>query len=275
VRIVVSYRGIPHAPGWATGDSIVRALRRMGHEVFPYGNIYRTSQRIGEAPDNPDLLIFLECGDEEPQYTQLKTLDCPKVFWEFDTMIHEAKSQALMRQMNFDALFMANPSAADKYGATYLPYAADPDHFYPRGGVKSGAAIIGTPFEQRVQFARAVGIPARTGLFAEAYADAVSGLAVHVHHRDSGGDGLLVMRVWETLASGTLLLMPDHPTLRLHPDIKDHIITYSSADDCRHKVEMYRRNHRARERHEQGGADVVGRAHTYAHRVNTILGLVT
>ena len=95
MKILVSFRGIPQSPGWATGDFVVKAFRKLGHEVFPYGNYYQTAERI-EGLDQTtlfrqeyDLVLFLECNDGDPQCTEWHSNGTSKTralaSWFFDT----------------------------------------------------------------------------------------------------------------------------------------------------------------------------------------------
>jgi hypothetical protein len=225
MRILVAYRGIPQSPGWATGDSLVRAFRRLGHEATPYGRFYsqlpedkgddpeasqaRCGRPLGPVPRDVDLLVMLECNDADPQYLELAGLRCPKVYWEFDTEMHWPLTVGLLHHFNFNAVFFANPDAVLRVpNSVYLPYAADDDLFTAGDAVRSGAACLGSPFPERVEFCKQAGVELITGLYRERYVEALQKLAVHVHYHNSGGGSLLVMRVFETLACGALLVAP-------------------------------------------------------------------
>jgi len=235
LRIIVAYRAIPGTgAGYATGDSMVRAFRRLGHAVYPYAKVYQSRQWIGRAlPPSPDLLVRMECGDGEEQYPELGALDCPKVYWTFDIDRYPQREAAIIDQLGADPVCCANPNHV-KTDWHYLPYAADPDLFYPGKTPGHGAAIIGTPFEQRADFARRAGVDLVSGVYHAAYARRLRGLAVHVHHYASGGGGLLVMRPWETMASGVLLITEADKTHELHRDIP--WLTYRDADHCRQLI---------------------------------------
>lgn len=289
MRIVVAYRSIPGAPGWATGDSMVRAFRRLGHEVWPYAKVYHRDEwlrppdhwpddepwRCGRLPDGPDLLLRMECGDEETQYPELARLDCPKVYWTFDVARYPGRETAIIAELGAGFILSGNSrfTGRDFMGARYLPYAVDPDLFYPeKVAARHGAAILGSPFQDRVDFACDAGVDLVSALVHEDYALALRRLQVSVHHHASGGQGLLVMRPWETMGSGTLLLTEEDETHKLHPDIP--WLTYSNADDCRSKVEHLLVHETTRQKTAELQHRAVMKNHTYLHRAQSILEMV-
>jgi spore maturation protein CgeB len=152
---------------------------------------------------------MLECNDADPQYLELAGLRCPKVYWEFDTEMHWPLTAAMLQHFQFNCVFLANPDAVSRVpGSVYLPYAADDDLFTPGDAVRSGAACLGSPFPERVEFCKQAGVELITGLYRERYVDALQKLTAHVHYHNSGGGSLLVMRVFETIACRTLLIAP-------------------------------------------------------------------
>lgn len=275
MRILVAYRDIPHLRGMAAGASMVRALRFHGHDAQPYAKVYQRDAWL--LPPWPvhkaELLIYMECGDSDPQYMELSPLSCPKAYWEFDTAIHEPESNAFMWEFGFDTVFFGNRRKAETHEVFYLPYGFDPDLMSPTPGerVKSGAGIIGTEFPERRKFADAAGLELRSGILGQSYIDAVAGLLVHVHHFDSGGDGLIVCRPWETMGLGTCLLTPRTP--EMEELFKDgmHCVMYDSDEEARLKVKvLLDKPDMAKKIGEQGRAAVLAR-HTYLHRAAWLL----
>jgi spore maturation protein CgeB len=275
MRILVSYRGIPGRPGWATGDYVVAALRRLGHQVYPYGNIYKSEVPIASCgpltgpPPLVDLILWLECNDLDEQYIEILDLPCRRVIWEFDTSMHEDYSRALWK--NFDHVFVANPRYAVD-GARYLPYAIDPDRFHPGPQIRD-VAIVGTPFKERVEFARAIDVPVVSDIYGDEYAAFIRSLRIHVHHHDSGGDGLIVCRIWETLASGVCLLTQDTPSIRRHFG-EEHVALYHDVYDCRVRIAelLHDEDRRCRIR-EQGREEILAK-HTWEVRVKELLEVI-
>lgn len=272
MKILVAYRGVPQSPGWETGSYLVSAFRALGHDVCTYGWYYQTPRLLPDHYQGGalDLAVILEMNDGDPQYAELPSLPCPRVYWEFDTAMHEEATRALLSHLRPHHLFMANAKMAERYGARYLPYAVDSSHHRPHGQAKRGAAIVGSAFPARVAFASSVGIPVLANLFRSDYVCAIDRLSVHVHHFASGGDGLLVMRVWETLGIGTCLLTERTP--QIPPDMP--CLTFGSADECRAALgAMLADPDRAKSLGEEGRQWVLAK-HTYEDRARTILEAV-
>jgi hypothetical protein len=286
MNILVAYRGIPHNSGWATGDSLVRAFRRLGHNAQPYGRYYSQpgpdgkgqelcGRPLGPVPHSVDLLVCLECGDSDPWYGELAALNCPKVYWEYDTPLHPVQTLEWLKFMQFSHVFMANPEWATKFGATYLPYAVDDQLFRSANRPRGGAAIIGTPFPERVTFAQKAGVEIISGIYGQDYAAKLRELRTHVHHHASGGEGLLVMRIFETMGSGALLLTEHDPTLYKHFAPNKHCVTYANADDCRMKLQWIDNNRDKAAEMAKAGYDIVTSKHTYVCRARAILASLT
>jgi hypothetical protein len=281
MRVLVAYRqNQGPGKGWETGAALIRALRRLGHTAHPYGTTYQTNEWIAPRPPwTPDLIIFCECGDGDPQYTNIRTLfpGVPLVMWDFDTAIHIDRTRALIHDLNPELLFLANPDMIERFpGSKYLPYAADETRFKPTAGPKKGAAIIGSPFAERVEFARKVGVDVIQTETGQEYADAVAGLQVHVHHTNSGGDGLLVMRYWETLCCGTVLLCPDSASVRRHFEPNKHLLTYENEFDAGTKLKVCLSHLTRTDEFSPIRVAAAGRAHvlahhTYRHRAQEII----
>jgi hypothetical protein len=218
--ILVAYRGIPQSPGWATGDSVCRALKKCGHRAHPYGKFYShpgpgekgkglCNIDLGPAPEHIDFILYLECNDVDDQYVELKDLSIPMAYWEFDTAIHKEFSREFIRHMGFKHVFFGNYKVHDAEKKTmscsWLPYAADTDLFFPTDVVEKTdeIAMIGSAFQPRVFWCQERGIKLYSNLYREGYRNKLQSLRAHAHMFDSGGDGLLVMRPFETFACRT------------------------------------------------------------------------
>ena len=282
MNILVTYRqNNGPGQGWETGAALCRALRRLGHRAHPYGTTYKTGQQIAPEPAwTPDLIVFMECGDGDPQYLGLrqKWPGVPLFMWLFDTAINLEQHRHLVHELHPDHLFLANPDMLHHFaGSKYLPYAADETRFKPTTGPKSGAAIIGTPFPERVEFARRVGVDVIQTQTGQEYADAVARLRVHVHHTNSGGDGLLVMRYWETLCCGTVLFAPKSTEFeRLGFESPTHYVSYDEhftapGHTAKDRLDSVMANaEHLRIIAANGRAHVLAH-HTYRHRAQEIL----
>jgi hypothetical protein len=278
MQILVAYRAIPQSPGWATGDSLVRAFRRLGHEAHPYAKLYQQDEWLPTPGLEPDLVVYLEMNDGDPHYAEPLEMDCPKVYWEFDTSMHRDWSAGWCNSSKWCAVYLANP--AEIHGALehaeYLPYAVD-DELYPAGpgwADRTGAACIGHPFPERVEFCHAAGVELRSGIYREDYVAALRGLVVSVHHHDSGGEGLLVGRIWETLGAGACLMAPRTETMDMHFKPGVHYMPYTDAEDCRERLgKLSERPAQVRAVAADGHQEVM-RRHTYLARAQTILAAV-
>lgn len=225
MRILVSYRGIPQSRGWATGDMVVKAFRALGHEVFPYGNYYQTTERIeGLDPETLfqqeyDLVLFMECNDGDPQYTEWNSSGAAKArvlaSWLFDTSYYADSMTRFTQAMGFQHNFIANPLEVEKFdNGHFLPYACDRDlHFreakeHPAREV----ALVGSVRDDRTALVKAaaqrgVQIELIGGAFREAYVDALADSRVIVNQNPTAGGGLLNMRTFEAPAAGAYLVM--------------------------------------------------------------------
>lgn len=271
MRILVSGRGIPDRKGWSNAECLARGFRALGHDAILYGNVYQTDDPIDAYSPltgciNPDLLVWTECNDGDAQYSELLTLKCPKVCWDFDTSMHEDFSRWLWK--HFDKVYVANPNYRRE--AQYLPYGVDETLFHP-GIQRNDAAIVGTPFPERVEFAARAGVEVIQGLYGAAYAEFVRSLKVHVHHHDSGGEGLLVSRIWETMASGVCLLTEDSLSIRRHFQPGVNVEVYDSPWDCKRKLDGLLNDNERRQNIARNGYSEVLRRHTWTCRARRII----
>jgi spore maturation protein CgeB len=274
MKYVVSYRGIPQSRGWATGDCLIRALHFLGYEAIPYGNYHQTSEFMGTAlPEKDDVLIFLECNDGDPQYLSLIDLPCCKVFWDFDTEMHLEASLFLSHR--FDFVFLANPAYLVEFNRSqYLPYAFD--HLWMKSDEKpkKGAAVIGSPFSARMNFARTIDADMVSGIYRQQYLDVIKQLKVNVHNLASGGRELLVMRIFETMGLGTTLLTEFSKTLERHFVDGEDLITYQDAKDCKAKLDLLLGDDYYCDKIAKQGQAKVLAHHTYVNRAKIILGAI-
>jgi glycosyltransferase involved in cell wall biosynthesis len=290
LKILISDRGIPQSPNWSTGDALAAAFGDLGHEVVRYGRYYSRAPAADPASDTPetkarlgrplaqvphgevDLLIYMGMCDEDQPYIELLTFPAKRrVLWDFDSLLHWDLSVALMQSGAFSHAFLANRRACRRVeGSRWLPYAADVRHFVPGTAEREGAACIGSRFEERADFCRRAGVELVEGLYRGDYVQALQKLKIHVHNHESGGDGLVVMRPFETMAAGALLLAPAGLLDGLFvPGV--HYVAYSDAEDCREKVGRFLEDDGARESITASALRLVLEEHTYRCRAQTIL----
>ena len=289
LTIVVAYRGVPHARGWATGDCLVRALRRLGHKVYAYGNYYRCGEKLeeGTLPPRADLLIYCECNDHDPQYQELSCYPAGcKAYWDFDTHMHPQATFDFVRAMRFDLVFFANKLYAEQFEAlaakaVFLPYAFDDERFFPDPGASKTveAALIGSPFPERLRFLeelhrRNLPVQLINGRYREHYVAAINELKVHLNYYPSGGRGLLVGRVWETIGCATLLLTERADFIEEFFEDGKHLVLYSGEEECADKLRYLLANDAERERIARQGWLHGLSHHTYLARAQTILASI-
>jgi spore maturation protein CgeB len=286
--IVVSYRGIPHARGWAAGDNLVRAFRRLGHTVYAYGNYHQTTERIedGPLPERADLLFYVECNDEDPQYEELRSYPADvRAYWDFDVDNNRnAESKRLIRRMRFDVVFHANRLYQNFFQklaprAVFLPYGFDDEHFYPIDKERTiDVGLVGAAYPERVAYlerlaALGAHVQVVNGVYAQELAEVINDLKIHLNlNIDSrGGDGLLVLRIWETLGCGRLLLTQRKDFIDELFEDGEHLVLFEDAEDCAAKIKDMLARPDELERIARSGYEHALRHHTYLARAETIL----
>lgn len=224
MKILVSYRGIPQSPGWATGDMVVKAFRALGHEVYPYAKYYQQNRWVDDRPpldsQDWDLILFMECNDGDPQYPELKVTRARKTAcWLFDTSYHTDRYRGLVNYFGFNHIFLANPITIQEYkvwgynNVHYLPYACDRElHGRPLEYPKSrDVVLVGSIRDDRVALARGlsghgVNLELVGGVFREEYINALASARFVVNQNPPEGRGLLNMRHFEAQAAGAIII---------------------------------------------------------------------
>ena len=225
MKVLVSYRGIPQSPGWATGDLVVKAFRALGHEVYPYAKYYQQNQWVNSDPTfgldkhDWDLILYMECNDGDPQYAELAVARARKTAcWLFDTSYYHDRCKSIVDYFRFDHIFLANPLTIREYkvwgykDVHYLPYACDSTlHVRPLDFPKShDVVLVGSIRDDRKCLANeldkhGVHLKLIGGVFREQYIDSLASAKIVINQNPQEGRGLLNMRYWETPAAGSLL----------------------------------------------------------------------
>lgn len=286
--IIVSYRGIPHARGWATGENLVRAFRRLGHHVYPYGNYYQTPERLSDEPppERADLLVHCECNDADPQYEELRDSNVRvKAYWDFDIdNSRQNDTRRLVKKLKPDVVFHANRRYGEFFRrlarrAVFLPYAFDDEHFFPIPGDRPiDVGLVGSPYPERVAYlerlrAQGAEVELVQGVYREELVSAINRLKIHLNlNIDSrGGAGLLVGRVWETIGCGRLLLSERKDFVEELFRDGEHLVLFDGVEDCAAKIRSLVEHGAQRERIARQGWLHGMRNHTYLARARTIL----
>lgn len=224
MKILVSYRGIPQSPGWATGDMVVKAFRALGHEVFPYAKYYQQNRWVEDRKFNLDdhefdLILFMECNDGDLQYPELRiTRARQTACWLFDTSYHQDRYRGLVNYFGFNHIFLANPFTIQEYkvwgynNVHYLPYACDRElHGRPLEYPKTrDVVLVGSIRDDRTALARelskhGVNLELVGDVFREQYIDALASAKIVVNQNPPSGRGLLNMRWMESIAAGSMV----------------------------------------------------------------------
>lgn len=289
MKILVSYRGIPQSPGWATGDMVVKAFRELGHETYAYAKYYEEERWVETLPaeiqrDGVDLIIFMECNDGDRQYTELRTLPARHMAcWLFDTSYYPDQCQELVKWFNFDHLFLANPHTIAHYRSIgynnvhYLPYACDPQlHGRSLETPKTRrVALIGSDRSDRRQLAHdldryGIELELISGVFREQYIDTLASAKIVVNQNPAEGRGLLNMRWFETPAAGSLIIGEESDRTANSP-FKDIGIGYVNVCDLAAECDYYLSNPEELKKKTKQLQDHVFQHHTYENRCQQIL----
>jgi hypothetical protein len=285
MRILVSYRGVLHAKGWEAGACMARAFRRLGHEVYEYGNYYQSKRRLntGVMPKSVDVLVYCECNDMEPQYTELRSLKAArKVYWDFDIHTHPARTLRFALDMGFDHIFFANryfepPFRKIDSRAQFLPYAFDDELFrhMPEVPKTVDVGFCGSPYPERVALVQALkraGIHAEfiTGKYCADLVKSINSYKIHLNYR-IGYRGVLNARVFETIGCGTLLLNENEDFIGQIFTENKHLALFSNTKECMERARYFLAHEDEREKIARAGNEIGMKNHTYLVRVKTML----
>jgi hypothetical protein len=206
----------------------VKALRGLGHEVYPYAKYYQKNEWVegrefGLDDHVFDLMLFMECNDGDPQYPELRLARARKTAcWLFDTSYYADRCKRLVDYFGFDHLFLANPLTIQEYkvwgynNVHYLPYACDSElHVRPLEYPKTrDVVLVGSIRDDRRALAteladRGINLELIGNVFREEYIDALASAKIVINQNPSEGRGLLNMRFFETSAAGSFIFTED------------------------------------------------------------------
>jgi len=286
MKILVSYRGIPQSPGWATGDSVVRAFEALGHEVYTWGHYYEDQKN--KLPNQGtweeyDLLVYMEMNDGDPQYTVLKNIPAKKkVAWMFDVAMNPMFYKSICDYMEFDHVFCGNTNSLDLFDqpTSFLPYAADLDLHYrhPVKAKKNVATLVGSDRQSRrdlIDFIQGEDVPAQlvTDVFRDEYIKTLSESMISICDVAGGGHGLMPMRFFEAPAAGSLLICQLDSNDDRDQILKEgqHYFGFYNTEDLPGLLDFLMHDVDAREKVWLDGHNEVLRNHTYRERCMEIL----
>lgn len=290
MKIIVSYRGVPRAPGWEAGACLARAFRSLGHDVHDFGHYHgQPGRRLTEAPvpQEPDLWVYVECGDKDPPYDEILASDARvKVYWDFDTAIHRGVSLQFIRRVKFDHVFLGNGSELELIRAIhpsvhFLPYAVAADRLacLPDMPKTLDAGLVGQATRKRLQLVGAlrrarVSADILQGKYGQQLVETINSFRICLNYEVTGGKGLLNSRVWEVLGCGGFLLNEVGNGIEsLFADGR-HLVLFSSQAECVEKTQYYLAHPDVAHEIARAGLHWVQANHTYRNRAETMLALV-
>lgn len=276
MKIIVSYRGIPQSPGWATGDCVVRAFQALGHEAVAYGNYYQTQRRLegnrNVLAEEWDLYLQMECGDGDPFYSELSdTRSRKRATWWFDAALYPQRWIQQTSLISSDMNFIANSNMLyESFKTEYLPYAADSKlHVRPASHHKYRAfGFVGSDRPERQALAAQLSfanVELKSGIFRDDFINYLAGSRYVINDIAGGGIGLVAMRPFEALAAGAALITPKNDGVR---SLGLPCIEYGSSEEL---VSICRNLYDNDVLPNNDGQEAILRNHTYERRCQDIL----
>jgi len=292
MHIALGYRWFPTAVGY----HLERALYSLGHTVtyvgLPcaerpgYDSAVPLTQIIAALPQPPDLFLWIDpAGRYFPP--GIEDLSIPTTCYLVDVHLGTWRHQVARF---FDAVFVAQKDYLARYQQAvehaqvyWLPLAAAPDvhrqldlpKLYDVGFVGNLArAHRGTARARRL---RLIAERFRTNDFDRQYTPEQVGQVYSqsriVFNTSIAGD--VTMRVFEGTACGTLVIT-DSVANGLSDlfEIGNELVTYADEADLVNKIAYYIEQTDERERIARAGHKRALAQHTYAHRMQTMLGVL-
>lgn len=239
-----------------------------------------------------DLHFWVDWGEDGLPWQEW---DIPKdggktIYVASDT--HLGRKYRMDKAKKFDYAFFNQKDAAEEFGGIWLPHAAEPQA-YPKIEIikKYDVGFVGhvqeTPnyngftrvealdrlFKEFPNFYYGSRHPAfpTVNLFEDAAKKfSLSKIVFNISIKDD-----INMRVFETLSTGSFLLTNWLPTLGdLFEDGK-HLVTYKTLDEMVEKAKYYLEHEEEREKIAEAGYQEFINKHTYKHRVEKILSIVS
>ncbi len=266
------------SPG-TVGEYFHRALVSLGEQVDHY-----PTSGMSNPPGGYDVFLRVDHGDYAVDLpARLK----PKAFYAVDTHLNRSWNSIRRLAEGYDLLLCAQQLAARRLPrAVWVPLGCDPE-IHGAGADSNGQA----PRYDLAFVGNDGGIPRKFLLqeMRERYPNSFIGRAPHTQMRQIYGQAKLgfhyiectsplkdhvSMRVYEVLASGTLLLANAlAPGAFESVGLKDgeHLAIYRSPKELFERVDHYLRHEEERRRIAAEGRAAVLRRHTYRQRAETIV----
>ena len=256
------------------GDYFRRALVGLGHTLDHYD--------IGEAdrcPDGYDLYLRIDHGDYAKD---LPDRLAPRAFYIVDAHLARSWEQIRRQALRYDVVFCAQRQAAARLPrAHWVPLACDPQvHGRRQAELRYELAFVGTDGgvprkfileELRERFPRSFIGRAPYERMAEIYGQSKVGF--HYIECTSPLKDHVSMRVYEVLASGTMLLANALAAGAFEAvGLRDRqeLVVCRSLRECIELARYYLDHDEERRRIAAAGCRVVTERHTYHHRAAEI-----
>lgn len=254
-----------------TGVYCRRALETMAEvvELAP--------SDLAARPGGFDLYLYIDDGLDYPIPVELR----PNAYWAIDTHLDFARS--LRRARSVDFVFATQRDGARRLvrngvDATWLPLACDPElHDAGPMAKRWDLAFVGNIVGRRRQdYLSLVQARYPNSFIGNAYFEQMA--RIHAEARIVFNVGVaddVNMRVFEAMASGSLLMTDRASGLDDLFQDGTHLVTYGSPAELLERVDQFLLDEEARERIAAAGQAEVLARHTYAERMRRVLRTVT
>lgn len=225
----------------------------------------------------PDVFLYVDTGLLYP-LKNMKALNCLKACYLIDS--HVAFDLHLELAENYDIVFAAHKPAIEMFkergieNVFWVPPACDPAlHEKKFAEKKYDVGFVGSSNSERVYLLNELGKRFNTyyeRCFLERMAEVFSQSRIVFNKSIEGG---LNMRVFEVLASGSMLLTNEANGSGLEDFFKDrkHLVIYRNENDLFELADYYLKNDDEREKIAFEGMRKVLNEHTYRHRAEDII----
>ena len=251
--------------------------RVKNHQItFLNGDMERVLERL-PVGWKPDVFLYVDTG---LFYTlkNLEVLNCLKAIYLIDS--HLAFDLHLELAKDYDIVFAAHKPAVEMFkergieNVFWVPPACDPDlHENKAEEKKYDVGFVGSSSQERVDLLNKLGQRFNTyyeRCFLERMAEVYSESKIVFNKSIEGG---LNMRVFEALASGSMLLTNEAHGSGLEDLFEDrkHLAIYRSENEIIELADYYLKNDDEREEIASEGMRKTLNEHTYGHRVKDMI----
>lgn len=251
--------------------------RVKNHQItFLNGDMECVLERL-PAGWKPDVFLYVDTG---LFYTlkNLEVLNCLKAIYLIDS--HLAFDLHLELAKDYDIVFAAHKPAVEMFkergieNVFWVPPACDPDlHEKKAEEKKYDVGFVGSSSQERVDLLNKLGQRFNTyyeRCFLERMAEVYSQSKIVFNKSIEGG---LNMRVFEALASGSMLLTNEAHGSGLEDLFEDrkHLVIYRCDNELIDFADYYLKNDDEREEIASEGMRKVLNEHTYGHRVKDMI----